>query len=91
MTGAASLRMETPWWLRNNAGLAGVLVLIGLVCLVGAVVSDRFLSFNNFLNVVEQTTDLALVSIGQTLTILAGGIDLSVGSLISLTSARRRD
>jgi ribose transport system permease protein len=86
MTGAASLRMEMPWWLRNNAGLAGVLVLIGLVCLVGAVVSDRFLSFNNFLNVVEQTTDLALVSIGQTLTILAGGIDLSVGSLISLTS-----
>ena len=48
-------------------------------------VSDRFLSFNNFLNVFEQTTDLALVSIGQTLTILSGGIDLSVGSLISLT------
>jgi ribose transport system permease protein len=86
MTPDASLRMEMPWWLRNNAGLAGVLVLIGLVCLVGAVVSDRFLSSNNFLNVFEQTTDLALVSIGQTLTILAGGIDLSVGSLISLTS-----
>ncbi|MBR0800345.1 ABC transporter permease [Bradyrhizobium jicamae] len=75
-----------PWLLRNNAGLAGVLVLIALVCLVGAAASDRFLSFNNFLNVFEQTTDLALVSIGQTLTILAGGIDLSVGSLISLTS-----
>jgi ribose transport system permease protein len=86
MTPDASLRMEMTWWLRNNAGLAGVLVLIGLVCLVGAVVSDRFLSSNNFLNVFEQTTDLALVSIGQTLTILAGGIDLSVGSLISLTS-----
>jgi ribose transport system permease protein len=37
-------------------------------------------------NVYEQSTDLALVSIGQTLTILTGGIDLSVGSLISLTS-----
>jgi ribose transport system permease protein len=36
--------------------------------------------------VYEQSTDLALVSIGQTLTILTGGIDLSVGSLISLTS-----
>ncbi|WP_312017056.1 ABC transporter permease [Bradyrhizobium jicamae] len=86
MTGAANLRIEMPWLLRNNAGLAGVLVLIALVCLVGAAASDRFLSFNNFLNVFEQTTDLALVSIGQTLTILAGGIDLSVGSLISLTS-----
>ena len=35
---------------------------------------------------IEQSTDLALVSIGQTLTILTGGIDFSVGSLISLTS-----
>jgi ribose transport system permease protein len=78
--------MEVPGWLRNNAGLAGVLVLISTVCAVGAAVSDRFLSLNNFLNVIEQTTDLALVSIGQTLTILSGGIDLSVGSLISLTS-----
>jgi ribose transport system permease protein len=86
VTAAAGVRVAMPWWLRNNAGLAGVLVLIGAVCLVGAAVSDRFLSFNNFLNVFEQTTDLALVSIGQTLTVLSGGIDLSVGSLISLTS-----
>jgi ribose transport system permease protein len=78
--------MQIPSWFRNNAGLAGVLILIGLICLIGAVVSDRFLGFNNFINVFEQTTDLALVSIGQTLTILSGGIDLSVGSLISLSS-----
>jgi ABC-type glucose/galactose transport system permease subunit len=75
-----------PWWLRSNAGLVGVLVLIGAVYLIGATVSDRFLTLGNLLNVYEQTTDLALVSIGQTLTILSGGIDLSVGSLISLTS-----
>ena len=75
-----------PWWLRSNAGLVGVLVLIGTVYLVGATVSDRFLTPGNLLNVYEQTTDLALVSIGQTLTVLSGGIDLSVGSLISLTS-----
>jgi ribose transport system permease protein len=78
--------MEAPRWFRDNAGVAGVLVLIGAVCAVGAVVSDRFLSVSNLLNVFEQTTDLALVSMGQTLTILSGGIDLSVGSLISLAS-----
>jgi ribose transport system permease protein len=83
---AVDIRAEMPSWLRNNVGLAAVLFLIGAVCAIGAVVSDRFLSFNNFLNVFEQTTDLALVSVGQTLTILSGGIDLSVGSLISLAA-----
>jgi ribose transport system permease protein len=48
--------------------------------------TDRFLSLGNIVDVYEQSTDLALVSLGQTLTILTGGIDLSVGSLISLTS-----
>ena len=86
MTGAVSGRIEMPWPLRNHAGLIGVMILIAAVSLAGALVSDRFLSLKNFLNVFEQTTDLALVSIGQTLTILSGGIDLSVGSLISLTS-----
>lgn len=83
---AIATRLTMPWWLRSNAGLAGVLVLISTVYLVGATVSDRFLTPGNLLNVYEQTTDLALVSIGQTLTVLSGGIDLSVGSLISLTS-----
>jgi ribose transport system permease protein len=75
-----------PSWLRHHAGVASVIVLIGAVYVVGASVSDRFPTLANLLNVCEQTTDLALVSIGQTLAILAGGIDLSVGSLISLTS-----
>jgi len=83
---AIAARLTMPWWLRSNAGLVGVLVLICTVYLVGATVSDRFLTPGNLLNVYEQTTDLALVSIGQTLTVLSGGIDLSVGSLISLTS-----
>ena len=73
-------------WFQNNASLFGVIVLIVAVCIVGGLMTDRFFSFGNIVNVYEQSTDLALVSIGQTLTILTGGIDLSVGSLISLTS-----
>ncbi|MET4231521.1 ABC transporter permease [Bradyrhizobium sp. 482_C4_N1_1] len=86
MTAILAARPTMPWWLRSNAGLVSVLVLICVVYLIGATVSDRFPTQGNLLNVYEQTTDLALVSIGQTLTILSGGIDLSVGSLISLTS-----
>ena len=86
MTATLAIRAATPPWLRHNASVAGVIVLIGVIYAIGAGVSDRFPTLANLLNVCEQTTDLALVSIGQTLTVLAGGIDLSVGSLISLTS-----
>jgi ribose transport system permease protein len=82
MTGAVAAFQA----LRNHSGLLGVVVLIAAVCAVGAALTDRFLSLGNIVNVYEQSTDLALVSLGQTLAILAGGIDLSVGSLISLTS-----
>jgi ribose transport system permease protein len=72
--------------LRNHGGLLGVVVLIAAVFALGAALTDRFFSLGNIVNVYEQSTDLALVSLGQTLAILTGGIDLSVGSLISLTS-----
>ncbi|MBB3931153.1 ribose transport system permease protein [Kaistia hirudinis] len=67
----------------------GVVVVIGLLVVLlvfGAFLSDRFRTPTNLLNIVEQSTGLALVSLGQTLTILTGGIDLSVGSMISLLS-----
>ena len=68
----------------SNAGLLIVLSLLVLMLLVGAGVSDRFRTFGNVSNVLGQSTGLALVSLGQTLAVLKGGIDLAVGSLISL-------
>jgi ribose transport system permease protein len=65
----------------------GLVVLFIIVLIViGSSITDRFARSANFLNIYEQSTDLALVSLGQTLTILTGGIDLSVGSMISLLS-----
>ncbi len=68
----------------GNAGLLIVLALLVLMLALGAVVSDRFRTFGNVANVFEQSTGLALVSLGQTMAVLTGGIDLAVGSLISL-------
>ena len=68
------------------ARLLMVLGLMAAIVITGALVTDRFLRPENFANVFEQATDLALVSLGQSLTVLTGGIDLSVGSAISLLS-----
>lgn len=63
-----------------------VVVLIFAIIVLGCAITNRFGRANNFFNIYEQSTDLALVSLGQTLAILTGGIDLSVGSMISLLS-----
>lgn len=48
--------------------------------------SPGFRSLDNVLNILQESILLSLVSIGQTLVILAGGIDLSVGSLVKLST-----
>lgn len=46
----------------------------------------NFLKTDNLLNVANQIAVIAVVAIGMTMVIIAGGIDLSVGSLIALSA-----
>ena len=45
-----------------------------------------FLTGSNLLNIANQISVIAIVAIGMTMVIIAGGIDLSVGSLIALSA-----
>jgi len=60
-------------------------VLMTLI-LASSVASDVFPTSRNFNNLIRQAVALGIVSIGQTLVLLTAGIDLSVGSVISLTT-----
>lgn len=74
----------SPW--RGSKLLAAYLIVISLLVLlviVGGLVSDRFLTMRNFSNLMQQLAVLGFVSLGQTLVVLLGGIDLAVGSLVS--------
>lgn len=71
---------------KRRGGLLTVIGLIFVLTLFGVIVSDKFGTTSNAINILEQATPLALVSLGQTLVIITGGIDLSVGSMISLAS-----
>ncbi len=73
-------------FMKRHRGLVVVVLLLAALLIFGGIISDRFRTAANILNVFEQSTGLALVSLGQTLTILTGGIDMSVGSMISLLS-----
>jgi ribose transport system permease protein len=65
----------------KNYGI--VLVLLALV-LFFSLTTSAFFSSNNLLNVARQVAMLGISAIGMTFVILTGGIDLSVGSLMSL-------
>ena len=62
---------------------------IGLIVLVIVLsfASDYFLTFNNILNILRQVSIIGIVAYGMTFVILSGGIDLSVGSVLALSSA----
>jgi ribose transport system permease protein len=66
-------------------GLAkyGLWIALFLLCLAVSVLSDRFLTVPNLLNVVRQTAVNAILAYGMTAVIITGGIDLSVGSILA--------
>lgn len=87
MTTYSTTVQSAPRWpmLRRNASLLTVYALLLLMFVVAALFADRFLTSRNLINVLRQTAFLGTVALGQTQVILAGGIDLSVGSLVKLT------
>lgn len=62
-----------------------VLILFLLfICIVISILSPRFLTPSNLINVLSQVSINALLATGMTFVILTGGIDLSVGSVAAL-------
>ncbi len=63
--------------------------LIALVLMIAAMslLSHRFLTWGNISNILLQISINVCLSIGMTLIILTGGIDLSVGSILALAGA----
>ena len=65
----------------------GLFIAIVVLFIIGAVsAGDRFVSVSNFLTIVKYASVTGVISIGMTFVIIAGGIDLSVGSVLGLSS-----
>jgi Ribose/xylose/arabinose/galactoside ABC-type transport systems, permease components len=57
-----------------------------LLCIVLSVISSDFLTVKNIMNITSQASITCLISMGMLLAILTAGIDLSVGSMLALSS-----
>jgi len=71
-------------FLRWETGLAVLVVIIGIV---GASVSSQFLTSNNIFNVGLSNGEVAIMTLPMTLIIISGEIDLSVASILGMSSA----
>ena len=61
--------------------------LFALVLLFFSLLSDKFLSLNNLLNILIQSSAIGIAAIGMTFVLLTAGIDLSAGSIMFLCAA----
>ncbi|QDT27377.1 Ribose transport system permease protein RbsC [Gimesia panareensis] len=66
---------------------AGLLGVLALLVLIFSLMSNHFLSRQTLVTVANNIPDLLVISVGMTLVLIIGGIDLSVGSLLALSSA----
>jgi len=69
----------TPALVFERFGFYAALVIL---IAVFAALSPAFLTFTNGINILQQTSTIGIMAIGETLVILAGGIDVSVGSIL---------
>jgi ribose transport system permease protein len=63
------------------------LIALGLMVIAMSLLSGRFLTPENGWNILRQISVNLCVSIGMTLVILSGGIDLSVGAILAFSGA----
>ena len=75
-------------FLGSSAGRnLGLVIALGLIVAVGAVTAGgRFTNFENFVTIIRFASVIGVISVGATFVITAGGIDLSVGSVMGLAT-----
>jgi ribose transport system permease protein len=74
------------WSLGSIWAKFGILFILILMVILMGIFSDSFLSEYNLLNVLRQVSIVAILGVGMTFVILSAEIDLSVGSIVGLTS-----
>ncbi|MCW2770317.1 MAG: sugar transporter permease [Aeromicrobium sp.] len=74
----------------GSLGLArnlGLVIALVVLCAVGVITAgDRFASTDNVLTILRLAAVIGVISIGMTFVITGGGIDLSVGAIVALSS-----
>ena len=73
-------------WLRALAVRSPVWIAVALLFLLASSISPAFMSLEEVRNIFQVTAFLGVTAIGQTIALMVGGIDLSIGGMVTLTN-----
>lgn len=76
-----SLRNVKPEWVTNNI----LLVALVLLCVYFVTQSTSFLNLGNILVIFQNNATVGIIAVSLTLLVIAGGVDLSIGSTVGLS------
>ncbi len=90
------MAMFTNFWKRfSSSKLFTPLLILALIFLYNLIFAENFFSieirdghlYGNLIDILKRATPIMLISIGLTLVIATGGIDISVGSVVAISCA----
>jgi ribose/xylose/arabinose/galactoside ABC-type transport system permease subunit len=64
----------------------GLILCIVVIIIVATIIRPAFLSFDNIMNILRAYSTIGIASVGMTFVIICGGMDLAVGSTVSLSA-----
>ena len=64
----------------------GLLIILFLEICFFSIMSEYFFSWENFKNILRASTIIGIMALGQTIVMISGGFDLSVGSISAATA-----
>lgn len=70
--------------IKRFVGDYGILIFFAIILVALAVAAPNFLTVNNLINVVRQSSIIGIIALGMTFIMITAGIDLSVGSIVGV-------
>lgn len=80
------MKLKTPL-VQAFVQYAGLLAVLAVLIVIFGSLSNNFFQWSTLITIANQIPDLTFLAVGMTGVLIVGGIDLSVGSLLALSSA----
>ena len=82
LTEISNLKAKQKSKVTTILGSYGIIFVLVALMIVFSSLSNRFLLPDNIFNILRQVSIVGIISVGMTLVMVAGGIDLSCGSVV---------